>query len=139
MWGVLLLAFLMVVAVRMGLWLLPSATIIRVLRRLDTTKANEASGHALPLNVIVWAVSAAAGRVPKASCLTQALAARVLLRWCGYEARLCLGVAHNCDRSLRAHAWLERGGRVVLGGEGARALTRLPWLAEKRPTSLLLH
>lgn len=132
MWGVLLLAVLLIVVVRVGLWLLPSRTIVRVLRRLDAPKPNERSGQAVPLKVIVWAVNAAARRVPKATCLTQALSARVLLRWFGYEARLCLGVAHNNDRSLRAHAWLEREGRVVLGGDGARALTRLPWLAEEK-------
>jgi transglutaminase superfamily protein len=139
MWGVLLLAALLVLVVRLALWLLPSRTIVGLVRRFDAHKAGEPSGHGVPLNVIVWAVEAAARRVPKATCLTQAISGRVLMRWFGYEARLCLGVAHNDDRSLRAHAWLERHGHVVLGGRGARALTRLPSLGEERGASLLLR
>lgn len=139
MWGVLLSGAVLVAVVRVALWMLPSRTILRALRRLDAAKPDEPVHHAVPLNVIVWAVNAAAQRIPRATCLTRALAARILLRYFGYETRLCLGVAHNDDHSLRAHAWLEREGRVVLGGDGARALTRLPWLAEERRVPLTLR
>jgi hypothetical protein len=64
---------------------------------------------------ITWAVMVVAARVPGASCLTQALAASLLLVRHGHIATLRVGVAKNDDGTLRAHAWLESGGRAILG------------------------
>ena len=135
--GLLLLAVPVVAAIRVCLWVLPSPTIVRALRRFESANAPESISHAVPVKAIVWAIEAAARRIPRASCLTQALAARVLLRWFGYSAHLCLGVAPNEDGSLRAHAWLERSGRAVLGGAGAQMLTRLPLLSDASDISAL--
>ncbi|HEX6127382.1 MAG TPA: lasso peptide biosynthesis B2 protein [Pyrinomonadaceae bacterium] len=56
-----------------------------------------------------------AGRlVPRATCLTQALAARKLLAQYGYRTELKIGVAKNTGE-LEAHAWLEINGRIILG------------------------
>ena len=57
--------------------------------------------------------------VPKASCLTQALAGLWLLRLMGFEASVVIGVAAGESGSavLRAHAWLESGADVILGGD----------------------
>lgn len=64
---------------------------------------------------ITWAVTAVAVRVPRATCLTQALAATLILVRHGHPATLRVGVAKNDDGSLRAHAWLESDGRTILG------------------------
>ena len=67
---------------------------------------------------IPWAVAAAGRRLPGArSCLPQALAARALLESSGRPARLRLGVSR--EGPFRAHAWVESGGRVVVGGDVA--------------------
>jgi Transglutaminase-like superfamily len=55
--------------------------------------------------------------VPGASCLTQALATRVLLADEGHSSTLRLGMA-RIEGRLQAHAWLESGGAVVVGGAG---------------------
>lgn len=67
-----------------------------------------------------WAVTRTSRVVPKASCLTQALAGLWLLRLMGFEASVVIGVAAGESGSavLRAHAWLESGTDVILGGEG---------------------
>lgn len=129
-YGVLLLAAPLVVAIRVALWLLPSRTVLRIVRRFESSHAAESVSHAAPLGAIVWAIDAASRRVPRATCLTQALAGKVLLRCFGFDAQLCLGVARGDDGSLRAHAWLERDGRAVVGGDGARHLARLPSLGD---------
>lgn len=63
---------------------------------------------------IVRAVRFASEYVPRASCLTQALAARKLLSKYGQGAELKLGVTKN-EGNFEAHAWLEIDGRIVLG------------------------
>ena len=66
-------------------------------------------------NRIAWAVSVASRYVPAATCLPQALAARVLLKQQGYPARLHIGVAKGEGGQLEAHAWVESQGRIVVG------------------------
>ena len=76
-----------------------------------------------------WALTAAARWVPGASCLTQALAGRCMLHELGYGSRVIVGVAPNADgRGFRAHAWLEIGDEVVVGG--AEALDEFSRLTE---------
>jgi hypothetical protein len=74
---------------------------------------------------VTWAVRRVSRAVPGATCLTQALAAQVLLSRRGYASRLRIGVARAADNGLRAHAWLESDGVVVFGGSGFEAYTPL--------------
>lgn len=74
---------------------------------------------------VAWAVHRVSRAVPGATCLTQALAAQLLLSRRGYPSRLRIGVAHAPGDGLRAHAWLESDGLVVLGGSGFEAFTPL--------------
>jgi len=62
-------------------------------------------------------VTTAARYVPRATCLTQALAAQWLFAWFGCPTLLRIGVAKGDDKALRVHAWLESEGRVVVGRE----------------------
>ena len=65
----------------------------------------------------VWAVDAVARRVVRQRpCLTQALVARHLLRRLGVESSLRIGAARDKDGTFRAHAWLEWGDEIVIGG-----------------------
>ena len=107
---VLLQALLAVPAVRLALWLLPFRVVHRLVRDRPVSGRTTASAER-----IVWAVTAAAARVPRATCLTQALAASLLLPRYGHDAILRVGVAKDEDGRLRAHAWLESGGATILG------------------------
>jgi hypothetical protein len=78
---------------------------------------------------IAWAVGAASRYVPTATCLSQALAAQVLLARHGHPASLRIGVARGAAGRLEAHAWIESRGRIVIGGTADLArYTPLPAL-----------
>ena len=84
------------------------------------------AGKARPsVQDVAWAVRRASSVVPGATCLTQALAAHLLLARRGYASRLRIGVARESDEKLRAHAWLESDGIIVLGGSSVEAFTVL--------------
>lgn len=109
---ILMRSFVWVVLYRIGLWILP----------FDSAK-RWALGNARPVSEvydhqmvaeIVRAVTFASRYVPYASCLTQALAAKKLLRHSGQIAELKIGVTKS-NGEFEAHAWLEIDGRIVLG------------------------
>jgi hypothetical protein len=105
--------------VRVLLWLVPFG---RLLRILEWTARRSAGVVLAPLpenweQRMAGAVVAAARYVPRSTCLTQALAAQWLLARSGCPTLLRIGVATGPDKVFKAHAWLEREGRVVLGGE----------------------
>ena len=51
----------------------------------------------------------------RATCLPQAVTAEALLMWGGRPVELRIGVIKTDHGSLVAHAWVESGGRVVVG------------------------
>ena len=132
-YGVLLLTIPVVLTVRIALWLLPSNAMLRFAGRLPAP-AHATSNFQPEARTIIWAVDAVARRIPRASCLTQALSGKLLLAWFGHRSQLCLGVAYAADGSLRAHAWLEHDGHPILGGAGIHSMARLPELPD--PTRL---
>jgi hypothetical protein len=67
---------------------------------------------------IAWAVRAAARYVPTANCLPQAIVAKQLLEEQGFAPVLRLGVQAPDELGLKAHAWVETGGRTVVGADG---------------------
>jgi len=133
---VLLSAALLVVAiVRIALWILPSRVTVRLVTRLSGLDSRSDAHSRMSAEEIIWSVEVVSRRIPRASCLTQAVAAKLMLRWFGLRARLCLGVAYTDAGAFRAHAWLERSGRAVLGGSGIQSLVQLPDL----PDGIRMH
>jgi transglutaminase superfamily protein len=119
-------------AFRLGLWLLPFQTVRRLLASMTgaTTPLHDIEQPSIER--IAWAVAAASQYIPKATCLTQAMATQVLLEWQGHAARLCIGVARGDVGQFQAHAWVECQGRVVIGGTDAPSrFTPLPPLESK--------
>jgi len=110
------LAFATVAAVRVALFLFPSGVIVRWVRRLALQPSKVTSIQATPA-LLMWGVQTASRYVPRASCLTQAVAGLLLLHRYGHKANLCIGVANTKSGGFRAHAWLERKGSVILGGD----------------------
>ncbi len=119
----LLAAFFWVSFVRLGLWLLPFSALESLLpSRVKTRKS-----PAITREKLLWSIRVASRYVPRASCLTQAIAARTLLARSGFPSALRFGVAKDGNRFL-AHAWLECDGAVVLGDAGPECYTALPAL-----------
>jgi Transglutaminase-like superfamily len=116
-------ATLALIAARLAVRLLPTARIIawasRPPRRPDRFAAA----------VIVEAVSRVVDQVGarpwmRASCLPRALAAQAMLRRRGVASRLCLGAARD-GGALAAHAWIELGDEVIVGGAEQPRFTRV--------------
>lgn len=148
----LIQAVALVAAVRVTLWVMPSRWIVRAVQRLvggetpsavrhppsavrrppsdERTPAERAraEGGGRTADGVVWAVSAASRRIPDATCLTQAVAALLLLRRAGHDARFVVGVARGGSGALEAHAWLERDGKVIIG-RTPQMFVRFPDLA----------
>lgn len=100
-----------------GLRLLPFETVRRLMARAAQTLARSQKSDDDAAKRAVWAVMAASRYVPRAGvCLTQALAAQTMLARRGHPALLRIGVVKDEERRLQAHAWLESGGEVVIGG-----------------------
>ncbi len=120
----LLRALATVAMIRTGLLVLPSRLIIRTVVRVSS--ARPGVRRSLDPRRIAHAVERVSVRIPGATCLTQALAAHMLLWRHGHQSKLCLGVARTEVGDFRAHAWLESQGRIVIGADGVAKLTRLP-------------
>lgn len=115
----LLKVLLLVVAIRVALSTLRFQTVQRMVERAARLSACEPSSYRLTPERLAWLVRVSAAQVPAASCLTQAMAAQVLLRRYGYACELRIGVACGIAGKLDAHAWIEYEGHILLGGPAA--------------------
>lgn len=71
------------------------------------------------------AVQRGARVFPRTTCLARALAAGAMFARRGQPSIVTIGVARPGERLLRAHAWLEYDGLVVIGGAGTDGLSVL--------------
>ena len=128
--SLLVRSVLLLGATRLALWLLP----LRFVRRLLARTARPTPAARATQERIAWAISVARRVVPQATCLPQALAAEALLTRCGYPVELRIGVIKTDRGRLVAHAWVESGGRIVVGElhEGLSRYTALPPLPGAR-------
>lgn len=113
--GLILKSLLLVAVIRVLLWLLP----VRFLQRLFTWNCGENPNGAESdwgeITRIVRSVRSVSRFIPHATCLTQALAASLLMRSIGQDSELKIGVTKDDASRLRAHAWLEKDGQIILG------------------------
>ncbi len=124
-------------AVRLALWTVPFRWMHRLIARYNRLKTDHGAGSA-EIARIVPMVETISRYVPRATCLTQAIAAQVLLARRHIATTLQIGVAKPDSRdSLRAHAWLEYHDQVILGQVGDLTdYARLPVLLPQRPANL---
>ena len=127
-------AALLLVAIRLGLWLLPFRTMRRLLSKMTAMPVGSRNIGQSSVYKVAQAVEVAGLYTPGVgTCLTQALAAQVLLARRGHLASLHIGVVRGAERRLEAHAWLESGGKVVIGGSELERYTSLVALEGERP------
>lgn len=112
--ALLVVALFWVILVRLSLGLFSMKFIRRML--LPTPAVSRPD---LDPASVVWAVRRAASAVPFASCLTQALAAQIMLARRRCPTTLHVGVKRDVNGTFGAHAWLESNGRLLLGGTRA--------------------
>lgn len=133
--GLLIEAAILLMLSRLGLWLLPFQTHLRLVARAERAGGGWQDREPPAVERIVWAVRVASRRVPGGGhCLTQALAGQVLLVRRGHPAHLRIGVAKGERGQLEAHAWVESQGQIVIGGQDSPSRFRpLPYLEGERP------
>ncbi len=108
-------ATIIIVLVRLGMKFLRYQTLTRILDKSSKEGAQTHQDNPV-VDRVVWAVSAASRHVPvDATCLPQALTAKVMLERRGKRGELRFGVVKDPMGELLGHAWLEIGGRVVIG------------------------
>ena len=107
--------------VRIGLWVLPFGRVRDLVAREPAAVQGRGEPRRTAADLqrfvadVVWAVVAISRRVPRATCLTQALVAQRLLADDGIASEIRLGVARDTTGAFEAHAWLLHEGRIVLG------------------------
>ena len=114
-WLLLVKAAFWVGAIRLGLWLLPFQSLLRLLSGQTRRAARAQGADQQTVRRITWAVRVTSRYVPAATCLPHALAARVLLARVGQPADIRIGVAKGGVGKLHAHAWVEIEGKVIIG------------------------
>jgi hypothetical protein len=128
----LLQATILMAAIRLGLSTLRFARLRTLLARLAATGLRRADRAPLRSSAAVrsvWAVETVGHHFPLiGTCLTQALAAHVLLARRGHESNLRIGVTRDGNGKFVAHAWLEKEGAILIGGTWSKSYTPMPVL-----------
>ena len=128
----LIAAVLWLVFFRMGVWTLPFRSLKRLARTLSGEVREERRQPGLDARRIAWAIQRGSRYVPFASCLTQALAAQVLMGRYGLPAEIHIGVSRNASKAFAAHAWVVSQGELVVGGTGVESYRPIAVLGSAR-------
>ena len=112
-------AMVVVGLVRVALWVVPFRWLSKAVARLSRIPPRRLSAASLPAERITWIIAGVSQMVPRATCLTQALAAQIFLAAAGHPSVLIIGVRKGGKGGLESHALIESAGQVVLGGPAA--------------------
>lgn len=115
-WHVLGQAWLLFLFIELGLRLLPFKSLLKLSRSGRLKKQQPSSrAHAVSVPQLAWLVNIA-GRyhLVHGTCLKQALTLSWLLERRGLSTLLRIGVSRHAG-ALKAHAWLEQDGQIILG------------------------
>ncbi len=122
-------------------WLLMEASLMLACVRgalhvVSIDRLRKWTGHVRPgrhpADRIIWAVRAAARRVPGTTCLSSALSLQRMLSSNGHRSQIHIGVAREASVFI-AHAWLVHDGNVVIGEEEHERYTRLTAWEAREP------
>lgn len=106
-------------AVRLALLTIPFRYLAKFLGRNFRESSAEESLHKAEIERMRWAIRTMSDHTPwKSKCLVQAITGKILLRQCGLDNTLYLGLAKDEADAMIAHAWLRCGQEVVTGGSG---------------------
>lgn len=112
---------------RLGLRVFALATVRRGVRWMLAAERPLPHERRCSATEVIRAVISAGKHCPVGStCLASALVGQALLGRHGYVSELRLGVRRAAGGAFAAHAWLERDGKVVLGGPGEAVAAYTP-------------
>jgi len=104
-------SLILTIFIRLSLTLLSFPRVKKISKRIS--KPNNNQKDTASIKDIVWSVQAVSPYVPKATCLTQAITAQILLSRYNHRSNLKIGVIKA--EEFEAHAWLEIDDKIVLG------------------------
>ncbi len=114
--NLLISTFILLTLVRLGLWLISFKTLQQLLSPISKTKFPSQEKHQTSLEKIIWAVEVSSRYMPGGvKCLARALTCQVFMSRYGYGSQLCLGVTKGEAGELKAHAWVESEGKIIIG------------------------
>jgi len=113
---ILLCACVLLNAIRLSLWLLPFGKVRKYLSKFSLAWGKLTSQAEVSVGLITWCVETASNNAPGgALCLAKALTTQILLNRYGYAHKFCIGVNKSSKQTLKAHAWIEHEGQVIMG------------------------
>jgi hypothetical protein len=111
--SLLIKAWLFVWGAKCGLRLLPFRTLLTLIKQAPI----KPGPTSFPLHQLLRAMDTAGKNVPRATCLVRAIAGQAFLARYGHQTDLRIGVLMDQSKKrIKAHAWLESQGLVLLGG-----------------------
>lgn len=109
----IIIAYVILIIVRIFLWLLPFRIILFLITYLQRFIIQINKQHSpFTADCVCWAVETVSHYVPYSrTCLVRSLAGYLLFSFYGYNGKLQIGVAKD-DKKLLAHAWVENEGKT---------------------------
>lgn len=125
-------------AAALAIEVLPFRVLARAASR-NVSRSPPGPGSDALVQRLVWAVAAAAARLPWTNvCFQRGLALHAMLRRRGYHSRLHYGVGRLPDRPLSAHVWVSLDDRIIEGADAVpnhACLATFPAAAPKSTTA----
>ncbi|HTW95508.1 MAG TPA: lasso peptide biosynthesis B2 protein [Tepidisphaeraceae bacterium] len=115
-------AFSWLMAVRVGMWMMPFPVLRRCVVRLAHPQPRQRSS----VDRLAGSIDIASRYVPHATCLAKAMAGQILLTRHGHMPTLQIGVKRDAAGKFQAHAWLEHHGAIIGGLNDLHTYAKLP-------------
>ena len=112
----LLQAFILMLLVRLGLLLLTFNQLQNLIRQTKSLKFLAYDKPNVTIKAIVIAVQRSGRFGPgNTKCLARALTTGILMSIYGFSYKINIGVAKSENNQLKAHAWVESQGAIIVG------------------------
>lgn len=126
-------AYILLFLARMAVLILPFKWVAKW-SGVQGTEMEPVEVDAKDLRKVYWAVTTASRYGWwNCLCLTQALAAKAMLRRRGLRSTMYLGLTRPGDSTFSAHAWLRCGQSIVTGAEGRERFAVIAMFTETEP------
>ena len=104
-------SLIFIIFIRISISMFSFSTVKNISKNIS--RPNKNYKNKISISDIIWAVQNMSIYVPKATCLTRAITAQIILSRNNYPSKLRIGVIKH--DGFKAHAWLEIDDEVVLG------------------------
>ncbi len=104
-------SLILIIFIRISLTILPFSKVKKISKIFSRSNKDQINNETI--EDIIWSIHVASNYIPRATCLTQAITAQILLYRYHYHSKLKIGVIKKSD--FEAHAWLEINNEIILG------------------------